>query len=137
MMAQKTKLKNLKSMNVGIKNDAMVKVMFTTPTEEYFYATFKDVKIKRVNITRIDAKIRKADSVCIELTVLVDNPKQTKKLFKQAKKEFGMPQSKVFKSPTAYDWVWNEKKYTRYIESKSFHYLDANKAEFKIILITQ
>ena len=124
-------------MNVGIKNDAMVKVMFTTKTEEFFYATFKDAKIRKANVSKIEVKIRKADSVIVELNVYTDNPKQTKKLFKQAKKEFGKPQSKVYKTPTTYDWVWGDKKSLRYIESKSYHYIDENKAEFKSILIPQ
>ncbi len=124
-------------MNVGTKNDAIVKVMFTTPIEEYFYATFKDVKVKKTDVSKIEVKIRKADSVIVELTVFAENEKQTKALFRQAKKEYGKPQSPVYTSPTAYDWLWNEKKYPHYIESKSFHYKDAGKAEFKMILIPQ
>ena len=135
-MAQKTKFKNLESINVGVKHDALVKVMFTTAKEEYFYASFKDVKIKKVGVSKMEVKIRKADSVCVEVDINTDNAKQTKKLFKQAKREFGTPQ-KVLKSATEYDWVWNDKKYARYIESKSIHYIDATNAVFKIILIPQ
>jgi len=136
-MAQAVKFKNLKSINVGARNETMVKVMFTTPKEEYFYSTFKDVKIKKVNISKMECKIRKSDSICVELTILVSDPKQAKKLFKLAKHDFGKPVNKVFKTTEEYDWVWNEVKHDNYIESKAWHNLPDHGAVLKIILIQQ
>lgn len=137
MNAQKPKFKNLASLKVGSKNDALVKVMFTSATEEYFYASFKDVKIKKVSVSKIEAKIRKSDSVCVEVTIVTNNTRQTKKLYKQAKREFGKPENPVYKSPTEFDWVWNDRKFLHFIESKSLHYINAEMAEFKMILIPQ
>lgn len=137
MNAQKPKFKNLASLKVGSKNDALVKVMFTSATEEYFYASFKDVKIKKVSVSKIEAKIRKSDSVCVEVTIITNNTRQTKKLYKQAKREFGKPENPVYKSPTEFDWVWNDRKFLHFIESKSLHYINAEMAEFKMILIPQ
>ena len=125
-MAQNPKLKNINSINVGVKHDMLVNIMFTTAKEEYFYAIIKDVKIKKAGISRIEAKIRKADSVCVEVMVKTASAKQTQRLFKLVSREFGKPESKVLKTPTTYDWVWQEKQYPRYIESKSFQYIDLN-----------
>ena len=137
ILAQKPKFKNLKSINVGAKHDALVKVMFTTTKEEYFYAIYKNVKIKKINIYRIEAKIRKSDSVCVEMKLITNTATDATKLLKLASHDFGKPEFKVLKSATTYDWLWTEKKYPSYIESKSFHYTDSEKAEFKIILIPQ
>jgi hypothetical protein len=135
LSAQTKKFKNLKSINVGQQNKDFVKIMFTNTSDEYFYATYRNVKIKKVNAARIDAKIRKADSVTVELVVTTDNAKQSKKLLKQARREFGKPDQKVFRNAKDFDWVWSEKKIDHYIESKSFHYASPTQNELKIILI--
>jgi hypothetical protein len=135
LAAQNPKFKSLKNVNVGFKNDALVKVMFTSPKEEYFYSTFRDIKIGKATVSRLDVKIRKADSVCVEVTLTAGNSKEVKKLMKQAKRDFGKPENRVIQSPTVSDWVWAEKRYPSYIESKSMHYVNDAKAEFKMILI--
>ena len=137
ILSQQPKFKNLKSLNVGTKNDFLIKEMFTCATEEYFYASFKHVKIKKITIYRVEAKIRKSDSVCIEIKFITNNAIDANKLIAAAKREFGKPEHKVFKSPTTFDYVWEDKKYPSYLETKSIHFTDSEKTEFKIILLPQ
>jgi hypothetical protein len=111
--------------------------MFTNTSDEYFYATFRNVKIKRVTVARIDAKIRKADSVTVDVVVTADNAKQSKKLLKQAKREFGKPDQKVYRNEKDFDWLWSEKKVDHYIEAKTFHYASPTQNELKLLLINQ
>ncbi len=137
MMAQNPKLKNINSINVGVKHDMLVNIMFTTVTEEYFYAIIKNTKIKKVEVSRIEAKIRKADSVCVEVVITASNAKQVKKLLKQATREFGKPGNKVYRSANTFDWVWSEIKHEHYLESKSMQYMSLEKAELKLLFIPQ
>jgi hypothetical protein len=135
LQSQHVKFTSIKSLNVGEKHESLVKVMFTTKTEPYFYSTFKNVKFKRMLVGKVEARISKTDSTCQELTITATDEKQVKKLFKRVKHEFGAPNQKVFSSPTTFDWVWNDKKCIAYVESKTWHLVDANTAVFKIMLI--
>ena len=133
--SQQTTFRNITSINVGTKNPEVIKAMFTMPHDEYYYAVFKDVKIKKVQASSVIFKIRKADSLIVDLTIKTGDAGSSKKLFRQACKEFGKPKQKVYTSPTTFDWIWDEIKKTGFIESKSLRNPAPGQSEFKVILI--
>lgn len=133
--AQPVTFRNLSSITVGTRNPDVIKVMFTMPHDEYFYAVFKDVKIKKVKASSVIFKLRKADSLIVDVAIKTDDASSSKKLLKQASKEFGKPKQKVFASPTTFDWIWEEVKKPGFIESKSLRNISPTQSEFKVILI--